>query len=927
MKSSDLFKHDVVVVTETHLTSSVENGTLQVSDFDFHRRDRGTNGGGLVCYVRSTLTNHRRYDLERDVEVMVLELSAKRCRKTFVVATYRPPRNDKAAVQSWFVELEEILGRINREDKVNGIILVGDMNCDLRQPELGRTKRLNSVVALANMKIQRSKPTTRQATVVLSDGSTFSSSTCIDVFAATPSLHMTEPTTGYEHTSDHFSVSTTFKFMPKKPQFPRFAIGRNMLKIDESSINHDLSSINWEDDVFGNKTVDECALAFTETVISVLDKHAPKKKLPHKRRHVPWMNAKLRSAINQHMKQHAVWRRKVKMSSDDKTIEYIDLQRRSANRCLRRAMSEAERSYNEEVLAQKNMAQTWIAMKKSLHLERGSGNSMVVLPTDLNDYFASITDPPQGTTHEEPKPNSFDPEREFDQDMFSVGSVTDVEVSRIVRKMNIKKSHGHDEISARLVKMCVGSLAGPLARLMTMSVEAGVFPTEWKKANITAIWKRKGSPADKTMYRPISVLTVFAKIMEKIVADRLYRFLRDTGKLPPSQYAFRKGSSAEVALMVAVDRWSKFLDSNPAQSVTIVAVDFSRAFDTVDHNVLMRRLTELGVGYQAHCWFRSYLSGRLQRVVKSGETTPWRCVTRGVPQGGSLSPLLFVAYTAELPDQLINSHSTLFADDLTFDILGGTTAQVQDMISENMSRINHYCADMKLLINHEKTQIIQISRRGRPNVDSLTINGLSIPLQTTMKLLGVVIDAKLDWSGQADEAAKKARSVLGILVSKGRSLSVDMKQKFYDAVGQCHLNYCSNVVGGASRAVMNKLEAVDREAQRVINGRSTVWQKHLAVRSRACGTIVQEGTCVTVAAEQVGPTVHERFDEHLRRTVVKICSGADEVHPELSNMFCASSLSMKGLAHRLTVPKVRSLVGASAPSFRGARLYNQANLL
>jgi hypothetical protein len=934
MKSTELFNHDVVVVSETHLSSVIENGTLEVDGFDLHRRDRNSYGGGIACYVRSSVSNRRRPDLEREIEVIVMELGTVRRGKIFVVAAYRPPNNDAANVQSWFGVLEEILNTISGDCSASGILLVGDMNCDLCKPELARTKRLKAVVALANMKIQRSTPITRQATLTLLDGSTSTSSTCIDVFAATRSLRMSEPVTGYGHASDHYCVSTTIKFKPIKKRLPCYVIGRNMLKINGTSINNDFSSVNWDEEVFVYKNVDECTNAMTKTIARILDKHAPKRKLPFKKRHVPWMSAELRSEIHQQMKQHARWRLALKRNDSKETVRNIDLQRQTANRRLRQAIINAERAYNEEVLSQKNMAKTWIAMKKTLHLEPSSNSRYDVDPSALNDYFASVTDPPNPacvTIQSNSATKSFpcDPYAGGDDctdaiDRFSIGEVAEGEVARIIRKLNVKKSHGHDEISARLVKMCVDSLSGPLARLMTMSADEGVFPSVWKKANVTAVWKRKGSPTDVTMYRPISVLTVFAKIMEKIIADRFYRFLLDAGKIPASQYAFRKGSSAEVAMMVAVDRWSKFLDSHPTESVTIVAVDLSRAFDTVDHRILLSRLTALGVGGKAHCWFQSYLSGRVQRVVKAGETTPWRKISRGVPQGGSLSPLLFVAYTAELPEKLIQSHSTLFADDLTFDIMGGTQIEVQNLISANMSQIDKYCTDMKLIVNHNKTQIMQLSPRCRSSVDSVMINGASIPVQTTMKLLGVVIDSKLDWSSQADAAAKKARTVLGILRSKGRSMPVDMKRRFYDAAGKCHLDYCSNVVGGASKTVMNKLETVEREAQRVMSGKPPGRSQWNLPRMKVCGTMVTEGHREEEVCSRV--RLRERFDSHLLKTVCKALSLTDEMHPELCDLFNFSVLSSRGLAHRLKIPKALTRLGRAAPSVRASTLFNQSQL-
>ena len=219
---------------------------------------------------------------------------------------------------------------------------------------------------------------------------------------------------------------------------------------------------------------------------------------------------------------------------------------------------------------------------------------------------------------------------------------------------------GLDGVSVKLLKCACDSIIAPLTFIFNMCIEKRTFPSVWKQARLSPIYK-KGYPHLETGYRPVSVLSCVSKIIERHVHDTLYKFLEDNNLLSDSQFGFRPSHSTETALISAVDDWQKNMDKGKLTGVLFI--DLRKAFDCVNHKVLLHKLKSYGVSDQAMSFFSSYLNNRSQTVNFNGVLSERKEIDIGVPQGSILGPLFFIVHVNDYPKCLKHSTVTMHADD------------------------------------------------------------------------------------------------------------------------------------------------------------------------------------------------------------------------------------------------------------------------
>ena len=229
----------------------------------------------------------------------------------------------------------------------------------------------------------------------------------------------------------------------------------------------------------------------------------------------------------------------------------------------------------------------------------------------------------------------------------------------IIKKLDTKKAHGFDGISAAMLKLCPDEVARPLCLIFNKCISTGSFPTAWKHANVQPVHK-KNSRQDKSNYRPISLLTICSKIYEKIIFDSLYSFLIENHLLSPNQSGFRPGDSTiNQLLAITTEIYNSF---EKRQETRAAFLDISKAFDKVWHPGLIFKLKQNGINGNLLLMLQNYLSNRKQRVVLNGIESTWEPIISGVPQGSVLGPLLFLIYINDLTQNIL-ANIKLFADD------------------------------------------------------------------------------------------------------------------------------------------------------------------------------------------------------------------------------------------------------------------------
>lgn len=248
----------------------------------------------------------------------------------------------------------------------------------------------------------------------------------------------------------------------------------------------------------------------------------------------------------------------------------------------------------------------------------------------------------------------------------------------------MRKATGHDNISAKLLKLNAVALARGITLLFNTSIESGSLPSDWKLANVIPVSKGNSSQSVDN-FRPISLIPVIAKVFEAVVSQQLSAYLLSNAILHSAQSGFRPMHCTQDVLLKTLEDWREALDVG--KIVGTVMIDLSKAFDSIDHSILLSKLDAYGIRGLELNWFRDYLSNRRQRVTLSGVTCEWRELRRGVPQGSVLGPLLFSLFVNDLPDVSRNCSVNLYADDTTIYQSATSPRVLSQVLQDDLERI------------------------------------------------------------------------------------------------------------------------------------------------------------------------------------------------------------------------------------------------
>ena len=394
----------------------------------------------------------------------------------------------------------------------------------------------------------------------------------------------------------------------------------------------------------------------------------------------------------------------------------------------------------------------------------------------------------------------------------------------VLRELPDKLSATPDSLPAYFLKrMCV-SLSSPLCFIYQLSMLSGEIPTIWKTAIVSPIFK-SGATSDPANYRPISLTSVCCKVMESVIKKCMMSFFLENSLISPVQHGFLARRSTCTQLLETTFEWSVAL--NNKHCVDSVYIDFSKAFDTVSHSKLLLKLSKYGISGCLLQWIASFLTNRTQKVRVGNELSLPANVTSGTPQGGVLSPLLFLMYINDLPESLGAASCQMYADDAkiyqVFD-----RRNYDNSLCDSLSALNVWSQTWQLKIAVEKCHVLRIGYKN-PN-RMLAIGDIVLSEKETVRDLGVIVSKSLKPSSHCSVIAKKALNRGNLILRALRTSHVETLMLAYKVFVRPLLEYCTPVFSPQYVDDANVIERVQRNYIRRVYARNNLHQSIYRLR-------------------------------------------------------------------------------------------------
>ena len=478
-------------------------------------------------------------------------------------------------------------------------------------------------------------------------------------------------------------------------------------------LKNDLSNIDWSNNIMLNSDVNSAYNVFTNIINNAFVKNCPVKVISKTEKNIPmkpWINQTL---LNCCKKKNTLYRKYLKCKSAQ-ALQRYKLYKNNLTSLLRKA----EKVYYSNKLQQYkgDMKETWRILnsfiKKRNQQPKISGyhdknNTFLHSDKDIangfNNFFVNI-----GPDLAEKIPKCNDKHHsdyitKHVSDSIFLEPIVEQELLNVVKSFDNKFSSGYDNINMYLVKKIIVNISKPLVYLYNLSFSEGIFPDSMKLAKVLPLYKTD-DPTSFSNYRPVSLLSQFSKILEKLFNNRLMKFIDKNNVLFEGQYGFRQNHSTELAVIEMTEKITKSLDEKH-YSVGIF-VDLKKAFDTINHNILIEKLSYYGIRGLALNWISSYLNNRSQYVCYNNVNSDLKNITCGIPQGSILGPSLFILYINDLCNVSDILKFILFADDTNIFCHGNDLKALENIINSELSHVNTWFSANQLSLNIKKTKYI-----------------------------------------------------------------------------------------------------------------------------------------------------------------------------------------------------------------------------
>ena len=901
-------KATCICVTETWLDDSVPDSEIQIDNYCILRKDRNRRGGGVCVYIRKDFSFNQRCDLDNsNLEAVWFEILLPKTRPILCGSLYRPPSQ-----HNFYSVLDSVCSSNNDFTELETILL-GDFNTDVSSEQ--------SCTIFQNFKnftqMFNFKQLIAEATRICK-----STSTTIDLILVSDPDKISQ--SGVIHTcfSDHRLIYCTRKISKSFVGQHNTVNVRSMKNYSIENLHDALLAEDWSQ-VFLSDDVNTAWNIFKDIFSSVLDNIVPFKQIRLKQRSEPWMDSDILETIQERDKAF----HKYKQNKSEGFFNTFKTLRNKVQYLVHNAKiiffsSSIEENKHDSKSLWKILKTLGLPSRKGsntsgpnicLNIDDSVSFDKGLIAETFNNFYTTVASklveqlPTCIGTYSDKFVKAFYQKLGIRLNNYSFTLVSEIKVLQYLCNLGPNKATGLDGLPSKFVKDAAPIIVGPFTHIVNLSLIHGMVPDELKNARVVPLFK-KNDRLSVGNYRPVSILNVFSKILEKVVFDQVDTYFKDNHLFYEFQSGFRRGFSTDTCLIYLTDFIK--LEIDKGNVVGMVLLDLQKAFDTVNHSILLMKLKACGLGNDICNWFASYLTDRQQLVDVSGIFSSKATITCGVPQGSILGPLLFLIYVNDMP-AAAKSKILLYADDSAILASGKTVSEVEKALSDDLQAVSDWLVDNKLSLHLGKTESIVFGSRhklkSQPKLN-ISCNGTPISQTDSVKYLGVTIDQFLSFKSMAESVLTKVNARLKFLIRKRDYLNFYTKKLLVMSLIQCHYDYaCSVWYTGLTKNLKNKLQITQNKIVRFIfelDARSHVSIDHFKHLNWL--------------------PVQSRVEQIMLCHVFKINRN---VAPEYLKIFFTSQDTLHNYNTRLRskggycIPKVKSL-GAISFSFNSAKLWN-----
>lgn len=817
---------DIIILTETWLHEDVSNSELIDTRYQVFRRDRDRarsgrcDGGGVLVAVRRELsaTTCPRAAVASDlhsplVDHILIELRSRNyC--CVLSAAYIPPKSSSEVYISHFNFLSQIL----ESTDVSEFMIVGDYNLPTLEwrecgtyylePIMSSTyclpnKHLLNLMSFLNgYQINRFRNSKNRILDLFVTN-------VIDCSTEMTPLPLVHPDKNHPPYYALIPISNpNLTFIPKKT-----SIQFNFNKADYEIINSDISSIDW-DDLLSDNNVESAVTLFYEKIYDIIKKHIPTKSI--KSSNFPiWFTPALIHIFKNKNNAWIKWKKYQNISDYETFALYRTRFKKESQKCYNNYIKSVEKGIHN------NVKYFWKYIKNrkvtgDIPSRVTYGSLTADNPSDVcqlfSSFFKSVFEPSCVA-------DSFDinniPDNNHASDLIidSV-SIPKELVLKELRTLDISKGSGVDNLPPIFLRSTALTIYEPVHFIFNLCLREGTFPTIWKAARIVPVYK-SGSRCNVENYRPISILSTLSKLFERLLHNIIYPSLHNI--ILPQQHGFTKRRSTITNLLVYTSYLFEGIDGN--KQIDSVYTDFRKAFDRVDHKLLLEKIAFNGIRGDLWRWFKSYITNRTQKVVISGYESDFVTISSGVPQGSILGPLLFTLFINDIQNCFTFCNFLLYADDLkVFHIIDDAEDHMR--FQSDLDRFSAYCVDNKLSLSIKKCKTITFTKKRQISNYTYNLNGINLESVESIKDLGVTLDSKLHLNLHVDNIINKAFKMYGFVMrSSAKFTQPSTFICLYNALIRPQLEYAVPIWNPYYSKYVEALEMVQKKFLRALHFR------------------------------------------------------------------------------------------------------------